>query len=284
MHRRHTALHVLKHRAQNSLMSSSASAPLSQAESATRTTPTMSSTAASNDVIPDEQRSTWPQRAWTLAGSAAILASFLTTARLVGASGSAGADLLAAAMAAFAGYSLADLAAGVYHWFIDNYGGAGTPILGAQIVAFQDHHLHPSAITRLEPCNNLHVVAGAVAVALPAAGAALSAARAPAAAHACACAFAACVMLSVQIHAWAHERRPSRLPPGVAALQAAGVLVSLPQHAEHHRPPYNTNYCTVSGMWNRVLDGCKVFEALEKVIYLATGVKPRSWRGDEDVK
>nr|XP_034600040.1 fatty acid desaturase 4, chloroplastic-like [Setaria viridis] len=209
----------------------------------------MSSTAASNDVIPDEQRSTWPQRAWTLAGSAAILASFLTTARLVGASGSAGADLLAAAMAAFAGYSLADLAAGVYHWFIDNYGGAGTPILGAQIVAFQDHHLHPSAITRLEPCNNLHVVAGAVA-----------------------------------IHAWAHERRPSRLPPGVAALQAAGVLVSLPQHAEHHRPPYNTNYCTVSGMWNRVLDGCKVFEALEKVIYLATGVKPRSWRGDEDVK
>jgi ubiquitin-conjugating enzyme E2 variant len=233
------------------------------------------STSPSSHDVPAELRSTWPHRALTLAGSSAILSSLLTTARLVAASGSPGADLLAAAVAAFAGYSLADLATGVYHWLIDNYGGADTPVLGAQIVAFQDHHLHPSAITRLEPCNNLHVVAAAVAVALPAAGAA----RAPAAAHACACAFAACVVLSVQFHAWAHERAPSRLPPGVAALQDAGVLVSRPQHAGHHRPPYNTSYCIVSGMWNRVLDGWKVFDAVEKAIYHATGVKPRSWRG-----
>ncbi|TKW08631.1 hypothetical protein SEVIR_6G036700v4 [Setaria viridis] len=257
-------------------MSSSASAPLSQAESATRTTPTMSSTAASNDVIPDELRSTWPQRAWTLAGSAAILASFLTTARLVGVSGSAGPDLLAAAMAAFAGYSLADLATGVYHWLIDNYGGAGTPILGAQIAAFQGHHRYPSTITRREPCNNLHALARAAALALVPADAALSAASAPAAAHAFAGAFAACVVLSQQFHAWAHEKR-RRLPPGVEALQAAGVLVSRAQHAAHHRQPYNTNYCIVSGMWNGVLDRYRVFEALEMVVFLRTSVRPRSW-------
>ncbi|OEL18576.1 Fatty acid desaturase 4, chloroplastic [Dichanthelium oligosanthes] len=231
---------------------------------------------SSHDVVPDELRSTWPQRAWTLAGSAAILATLVTSARLVAASGSASTDMLAAAVAAFAGYSLADLTTGVYHWSIDNYGDAETPVFGAQIVAFLDHHVHPSVITRLEPCNNLHVVAGAVAVALPAAGAALSVRGSPAAAHAFACAFAACIMLSVQFHAWAHERR-SRLPLGVAALQDAGVLVSRSQHAVHHRPPYNSNYCTVSGMWNPVLDGCKVFEAAEKVIYLATGVQPRSW-------
>lgn len=157
---------------------------------------------SSHDVL-DEWQSTWPQRASTLAGSAAILASLLTSARLVAASGSAAADLLAAAMAAFAGYSLADLATGVYHWSIDNYGDAGTPVFGAQIVAFRDHHLHPSAITRLDPCNNMHVVAAVVAVALPAAGAALSAGGWSAAAHASACTFAACVMLSVQFHAWA---------------------------------------------------------------------------------
>ncbi|CAO2205999.1 unnamed protein product [Urochloa humidicola] len=226
-----------------------------------------------------ELRSTWTHRAWTLAGSLAILASFLTTARLVAASSgsptAAASDLLAVAMAAAAGYSLADLTTGIYHWLIDNYGGADTPILGPQIAAFHDHHLRPSAITRLEPCNNLHVVAGAVAVALPAAGAAALPESSPAA-HAFAGAFAACVMLSVQFHAWAHET-PARLPPGVAALQRAGVLVSRSRHARHHRPPYNTSYCTVSGMWNGVLDRYKVFEAVEKVIYLATGVQPRSW-------
>nr|CAB3482345.1 unnamed protein product [Digitaria exilis] len=195
--------------------------------------------ATSSTSTPDDEwewRSTWPQRAWTLAGSAAILSSLFTCARLVVAA--SGEGLLAAAMAAFAGYSLADLATG--------------------IVAFRDHHLRPSAITRLEPCNSLHVLAAAVAVALPVAGAALSSA----AAHAFACAFAACAMLSVQFHAWAHER-PSRLPRGVAALQAAGVLVSRSQHAGHHRPPHSDNYCTVSGMWNPVMDGCKVFHAME---------------------
>ncbi|CAD6265985.1 unnamed protein product [Miscanthus lutarioriparius] len=228
---------------------------------------------ATSDDVPNELRSTWPQRAWT-----AILMSLFTTARLVAASGTVATDSLAVALVAFAAYSLADFTTGVYHWFIDNYGDASTAVFGAQIVAFHDHHVHPSTITCLEPCNNLNVVAGAVAVALPVVDAPLLSAGggSPAAAHAFACTFAACVMLSVQFHAWAHER-PSRLPPGVEALQAAGVLVSRSQHAGHHRPPYNSNYCTVSGMWNWALDRYKVFEAVEKVVYLATGVPLRSW-------
>jgi ubiquitin-conjugating enzyme E2 variant len=83
-------------------------------------------------------------------------------------------------------------------------------------------------------------------------------------------------VLSQQFHAWAHEKR-RRLPPGVEALQDAGVLVSRAQHAAHHRQPYNTNYCIVSGMWNGLLDRYKVFEALEMVVYFRTGIRPRSW-------
>ncbi|CAO2176236.1 unnamed protein product [Urochloa humidicola] len=229
-------------------------------------------TAESPDFVPPELRSTGPHRALTLAGSLAILASFHTIARLVVASGSPTADLLAVAMAVFVGYSLTDLATGVYHWLIDNYGNADTLVLGPQIAAFQDHHLCPSAVMRLETCDNLHVAAGIVAIALPVAGTALS----TAAAHAFAGTFAACAMLSVQFHAWA-QKLPARLPPGVAALQDAGVLLSRSQHAWHHRPPHNSTYCTVSGTWNGVLDRYKVFEAVEKVIYYATGVQPRSW-------
>jgi ubiquitin-conjugating enzyme E2 variant len=223
----------------------------------------------------DDSRSTWPQRALTLAGTAAILSSALTCARLLAATGSA-TEPFAAAAAAFAGYSLADLSNGVYHWFIDNYGGATTPVIGAQVASFLDHHRRPSAITRLEPCCLLHTVASAVAVTLPAAGAVLTARGAPAAAHAFACAFAACAMLSVQIHAWAHET-PARLPPGVGALQSAGVLLSRAKHGGHHRPPHNSDYCSVSGMWNPVLDRYRAFQKVEKLIYLGTGVRPRSW-------
>ncbi|CAN7033129.1 unnamed protein product [Brassica rapa subsp. trilocularis] len=37
------------------------------------------------------------------------------------------------------------------------------------------------------------------------------------------------------------------------------------------------SYCIVSGVWNNVLDDNKIFEALEKVLYVQFGVKPRSW-------
>ncbi|CAO2187262.1 unnamed protein product [Urochloa humidicola] len=229
---------------------------------------------------PDELRSTWSHRAWTLAGSAAILSSLSTSASLVSSGASSPIEPLAAASFA---YTLADLATGIYHWLIDNYGDASTPLVGSQIAAFQGHHRHPSTITLRDPCNNLHALSRAAALALPPAGAALSAAAAshPAAAHAFAGAFAACVVLSQQFHAWAHEKR-RRLPPGVEALQNAGVLVSRAQHAAHHRQPYNSNYCIVSGMWNGVLDRYKVFEVLEMVVYFRTGVRPRSWDETDD--
>ncbi|GJN09429.1 hypothetical protein PR202_ga27435 [Eleusine coracana subsp. coracana] len=209
-------------------------------------------------------------------GSAAVLSSLGTSASLVASGASPAAAPLAAALAA---YSLADLATGVYHWLVDNYGDASTPVWGPQIAAFQGHHRYPSTITARDPCNNLHALARAAALALVPVDAAISATAGgggAAAAHAFAGTFAACVVLSQQFHAWAHEKR-RRLPPGVEALQGAGVLVSRAQHAAHHRVPYDSNYCIVSGMWNGVLDRYRVFQALETVVYLRTGVRPRSW-------
>lgn len=83
-------------------------------------------------------------------------------------------------------------------------------------------------------------------------------------------------MFSQQFHAWAHGTK-SRLPPLVVVLQDLGLLVSRSQHAAHHRPPYNNNYCIVSGVWNEFLDKQKVFEALELVLFFKLGVRPRSW-------
>lgn len=167
---------------------------------------------------------------------------------------------------------LADLGSGVYHWAIDNYGDESTPIVGPQIEAFQGHHKWPWTITRRQFANNLHALARAVTFAVfP-----LELVINEPSLLGFVGMFSGCIMFSQQFHAWAHGTK-SRLPPLVVALQEAGVLVSRSQHAAHHRPPYNNNYCIVSGMWNEVLDKYKVFEVLEMMVYFRLGVRPRSW-------
>ena len=53
---------------------------------------------------------------------------------------------------------IADFLTGIYHWSVDNYGDGSTPIVGAQIAAFQGHHQRPWTITEREFCNNLYKV------------------------------------------------------------------------------------------------------------------------------
>ncbi|XP_008809125.1 fatty acid desaturase 4, chloroplastic-like [Phoenix dactylifera] len=219
-------------------------------------------------------RSTWAHRAWVATGFASVLTTLAKSVSAAVDSGSAFEPLLAA----FLGYILADLGTGVYHWAIDNYGSPSTPIFGPQIEAFQGHHRWPWTITRREFANNLHALSRAVTFAVMPIE--FFAAADDAAVHAFVGACAGCVMMSQQFHAWAHGTK-SRLPPVVVALQDAGVLVSRAEHAAHHREPYNSNYCIVSGVWNGLLDEWKAFEAMEMVVFFRFGVRPRSWSDPE---
>ncbi|KAI3673799.1 hypothetical protein L6452_39929 [Arctium lappa] len=214
-------------------------------------------------------KSTWSHRAWVTTGCTTVLASL--AASFIGSIDSH--IWLEPILSGFAGYLFADLGSGVYHWGIDNYGDASTPVFGSQIEAFQGHHRWPWTITKRQFANNLHALARVVTytvlpidliwhdqpVAMGFVGMA-----------------SGCIMFSQQFHAWAHGTK-SKLPPLVVALQDGGVLVSRSQHGDHHRPPYDNNYCIVSGVWNRVLDENKVFEALEMVVYFKFGRRPRSW-------
>lgn len=221
---------------------------------------------------PTSLRSTWSHRAWVASGFASVLTSLAKSAVAAADAGSVFEPLLAA----YAGYVLADLASGVFHWAVDNYGGPSTPVFGSQIEAFQGHHRWPWTITRREFANNLHALARAVTFSVLPIEALLDGMEGGAAAHAFVGTCAGCVMLSQQFHAWAHEKA-RRVPRAVAALQEAGVLVSRQMHGAHHRPPYKTNYCIVSGAWNGVLDEYKVFEAMEMILFFRFGVRPRSW-------
>jgi len=61
------------------------------------------------------------------------------------------------------GYEFADFGSGVYHWAMDNYGTAKTPVFGTQIEAFQGHHELPWTITHRQVCNNIYKICQATA-------------------------------------------------------------------------------------------------------------------------
>ncbi|KAK2387244.1 fatty acid desaturase 4, chloroplastic [Trifolium repens] len=213
-------------------------------------------------------QSTWSHRAWVAVGCTTLLISLGESVK-----GSVDMNMwVEPILAGWLGYILADLGSGVYHWGIDNYGDGSTPLVGAQIEAFQGHHKWPWTITRRQFANNLHALARVVTfVVLP-----VDLVFHDPIVQSFVAVCAGCIMFSQQFHAWAHGTK-SRLPPLVVALQESGVLVSRTQHSAHHRPPYNNNYCIVSGVWNEVLDKSKFFEAMEMILYFKLGVRPRSW-------
>ncbi|ESQ54567.1 hypothetical protein EUTSA_v10025879mg [Eutrema salsugineum] len=212
-------------------------------------------------------QSTWTHRLWVSAGCTTVFASFAKS--IIG--GFHSHLWLEPALAGFAGYVLADLGSGVYHWGIDNYGDESTPLIGTQIEAAQGHHKWPWTITRRQFANNSHALARGITIAvLP-----LVLASKDPLVHGFVSTFAFCVLFCQQFHAWAHGSK-SKLPPLVVALQDMGLLLSRTQHVNHHRPPYNS-YCIVSGAWNKVLDESRFFESLEKLLYFKIGVRPRSW-------
>ncbi|GAA0152735.1 hypothetical protein Leryth_024810 [Lithospermum erythrorhizon] len=227
------------------------------------------SSATSRSLLNDPSlQSTWSHRAWVASGCTTVSYSLAKSL-------AASVDShiwLEPLLAGLAGYVLADLGSGVYHWGIDNYGDAGTPIFGSQIEAFQGHHKWPWTITKRQFANNLHALARVITfTVLP-----IDLLCNDAVIHGFVCMFSGCIMCSQQFHAWAHGTK-SKLPQVVLSLQDAGILISRAQHSAHHRPPYDNNYCIVSGVWNEILDNSKFFEVLEMMLFFRLGVRPRSW-------
>ncbi len=75
--------------------------------------------------------------------------------------------------------------------------------------------------------------------------------------------------------------KKSELPALVVALQDSNVLISRKMHGAHHKPPFDGNYCIVSGLWNPVLDNSGFFRQLERACHTWTGVEPRCWHEPE---
>ena len=165
-----------------------------------------------------------------------------------------------------ASWLVADLAVGIFHWAVDNYGEDDHPLVSA----FQYHHAHPMAITRGELPT---VVEGPCFVTIPIQLVALLAPPPLMLFAAGYCFWCAAAQVA---HAVSHHRR-SALPPAVRWMQNARIFITPQEHRGHHMTPIATKYCLLSGMWNGPLDNLRVFKALENAVYRVMGWIPRSW-------
>lgn len=164
---------------------------------------------------------------------------------------------------AISSWMVADFFSGLAHYIADNHGTETTPIIGPTLIGpFREHHFAPRAMLKhgfLERNGNSALIALPTIAWIPFLslsplfrGLAMGVLM-----------MTLWIVLTNQIHAWAHEEHP---PRWVALLQKWGVLLSPERHAIHHAPyddiaapgPVPTqgkaggNYCITSGVCDRM--------------------------------
>jgi len=83
-----------------------------------------------------------------------------------------------------------------------------------------------------------------------------------------------------KFHQWSHSKS-TEVPAHGKLLQKAGIAIDPRAHGVHHRMPWNSDYCIVSGHLNKPLDKIKFWPRYEQAIYKITGAKPDSWNVPE---
>jgi ubiquitin-conjugating enzyme E2 variant len=151
-----------------------------------------------------------------------------------------------------------DFITGVIHWAEDTWTALGrSKLLDAYVVRDNiEHHRKPGGIR-----GGTYWETNRVCIALASALACLFALFGV---HAWeAYAILAFASQSNQVHKWSHCANP---PRAVAWLQRYGILQSPAHHAEHHKRPYATRYCTTTNFLNPILDGTRFWRGLEWLI------------------
>lgn len=180
-------------------------------------------------------------------------------------------------VAIFGASLVTDLVSGLVHWTWDSWGSERWPIVGRVFIRpFREHHVDPLAITR----HDIFEVTGASAIlTVPVFGLAWWLARSESHVVLFVSSFlgaaAALMVVTNQIHKWAHGDPPSWL----RFLQRLGIVIGKDAHAQHHEHPFTNAYCITHGWWNPLLDRLAVFRSLERIVTRLTGAVPRQEDG-----
>jgi ubiquitin-conjugating enzyme E2 variant len=172
------------------------------------------------------------------------------------------------------GMIVADFLSGIVHWGADTWGKETMPVLGKRLLRpFRVHHINPGDFLTRHWIDTNGDVATIVSVVLTVALAIPLESVSGQAFAVFVLAVAATTLPTNQVHQWAHMTSPPRL---VRVLQRFRILMSHSHHAEHHAPPYVSNYCIALGWCNRVLVRLRFFSRAERLVTRLTGAMPRA--------
>jgi hypothetical protein len=154
------------------------------------------------------------------------------------------------------GWLLADLVTGAFHWWEDSFGDPRWPLIGPWIIRPNRlHHEAPLAFTRqgFWSRNRASIVTAFVVCG------SLSLLLGPAPWIA---ALAIGGGLANEVHRYAHQ--PSSAPAWLGVFQKIGLAQSAKEHAVHHRPPHQANFCVLTDWLNPALEAIGFWRLLNR--------------------
>lgn len=163
---------------------------------------------------------------------------------------------------------VADFLSGLFHWLEDAYGREDWPITGRLITKHNIlHHHNPRHFIRNSWFDSSWILLclGSATLAISWLCGALT------------WQVWLVVILGVnanQIHKWAH-RTPAENGPVIALLQHIRLVQTPRHHAFHHIDPKNSHYCVLTNLLNPILDGLRLWDGLEWVIWRVFGIRRR---------
>eukprot|EP01038_Epipyxis_sp_PR26KG_P006762 gene6762-9264_t len=174
---------------------------------------------------------------------------------------------------------IGDLATGIFHWSVDNYGSIKTPIFGSVCAAFQGHHSTPWTITFRPFANNVFKIAYATVPALLL----LMLSKPLPLIQLFFTLFINWWLISQEFHKYSHMQMKN-IPPLMKFLQDKNIILSRKEHGLHHNSPFEGHYCILTGVCNSFLDKTHFFRHLERIVYKTLGNKPITWKEDPNLE
>jgi plasmanylethanolamine desaturase len=168
-------------------------------------------------------------------------------------------DILIFACRMLAFLCIIDFLTGLFHFIIDQYLTAHTPIIGRLVVETNNvHHRHPREILKHSYLKLTYMswLAGVfIILGLKSLGY-------------FSWAFTAVIVYGAHanvIHLWAHRTRREN-GPLISFLQDSRLIQSRRHHGWHHRAPFDTHYCILTNFLNPVLSKIRFWEGLMFVL------------------
>ncbi|XP_067007447.2 plasmanylethanolamine desaturase 1 [Anabrus simplex] len=183
-------------------------------------------------------------------------------------------------VAALCGIITADLGSGIVHWGADTWGSVELPIIGKNFLRpFREHHIDPTSITRHDfiETNGDNFMLTIPFLGLMTWDFLTLTEEEVQRKFSWTCylfLLAIFVAMTNQIHKWSHTY--FGLPSWVVFLQEYHIILPRRHHRIHHVAPHETYFCITTGWLNWPLEKICFWQALEWLIELLTGCKPRA--------